>query len=69
MVFVGGRGSVYRSTNGGSHWTDVTQGADGFYLHADLQIKQRALDRTAPPQTTLGRYRPPDALLTFLESL
>jgi len=39
------------------------------YLHADLQIKQRALDRTAPPQTTLGRYSPPDALLAFLESL
>jgi site-specific recombinase XerD len=39
------------------------------YLHADLQIKQRALDRTAPPQTTLGRQRPRDALLTFLESL
>jgi integrase/recombinase XerD len=39
------------------------------YLHADLQIKQRALDRTAPPQTALGRYRPPDAILAFLESL
>jgi site-specific recombinase XerD len=39
------------------------------YLHADLQIKQRALDRTAPPQTALGRYRPPDALLAFLEAL
>lgn len=39
------------------------------YLHADLQLKQRALDRTAPPHTTPGRYTPPDALLAFLESL
>ena len=40
-----------------------------LYLHADLQLKQRALDRTAPPQTTPGRYSPPDALLAFLEAL
>lgn len=39
------------------------------YLHADLQVKQRALDRTAPPRTRHGRYRPPDKLLAFLEAL
>jgi site-specific recombinase XerD len=39
------------------------------YLHADLQLKQRALDRTAPPHTTQGRYTPPDAILAFLEGL
>lgn len=39
------------------------------YLHADLQIKQRALDRTAPPHTRPGRYRAPDKLLAFLEAL
>jgi len=39
------------------------------YLHADLTLKQRALDRTTPPNTRPGRYRPPDALLTFLEEL
>jgi integrase/recombinase XerD len=39
------------------------------YLHADLALKQRALDRTAPPNTTPGRYTPPDALLAFLEAL
>lgn len=39
------------------------------YLHADLGLKQRALDRTAPPDTATGRYSPPDALLAFLESL
>ena len=39
------------------------------YLHADLQLKQRALDRTAPPHTTPGRYTPPAALQAFLEGL
>lgn len=39
------------------------------YLHADLELKQRALDRTAPPQTPKGRYTPPDKLLAFLEAL
>jgi site-specific recombinase XerD len=39
------------------------------YLHADLKIKQQALDRTAPPRTRPGRYTPPDKLLAFLEAL
>jgi len=39
------------------------------YLHADLHLKQQALDRTAPPHTKHGRYRPPDKLLAFLEAL
>lgn len=39
------------------------------YLHADLALKQRALDRTAPPHTRRGRYVPPDKLLAYLESL
>jgi integrase/recombinase XerD len=40
-----------------------------IYLHADLAIKERALARTAPTGTTPGRYRPPDTLIAFLESL
>jgi site-specific recombinase XerD len=39
------------------------------YLHADLTIKERALARTTPTSTNPGRYRPPDSLLAFLESL
>ena len=39
------------------------------YLHADLTIKQRAIDRTTPPGTKPGRYRPADPLLAFLEDL
>jgi integrase/recombinase XerD len=44
---------------------DTTQ----IYLHADLEIKQRALARTRPPNTRASRYQPPDSLLTWLETL
>ena len=40
-----------------------------IYIHADQTLKQRALDRTTPPGTRPGRYRPPDSLLAFLEQL
>lgn len=39
------------------------------YLHADLTIKERALALTAPAGVKPGRYRPPDAVLAFLDSL
>jgi integrase/recombinase XerD len=40
-----------------------------IYLHGDLSMKQKALDRTAPPNTPTGRYRAPDPLMAFLEGL
>jgi integrase/recombinase XerD len=43
--------------------------ATRHYLHADLGLKQRALERTAPPRTRTGRYQPTDATLAFLQSL
>jgi site-specific recombinase XerD len=43
--------------------------ATQIYLHADMAIKERALARTTPPESTPGRYRPPDNLLAFLEAL
>lgn len=39
------------------------------YLHADMELKRRAIDRTTPPNVKPGSYRPPDRLLAFLESL
>ena len=39
------------------------------YIHADLKLKEEALARTSSPTTKTGRYRPPDKLLAFLESL
>jgi integrase/recombinase XerD len=40
-----------------------------IYIHADMALKQRALDRTAPPGTTPGTYQPADSLLAFLTAL
>ena len=40
-----------------------------LYLHADMTLKQRAIDRTTSPNTEPGRYRPPDPVLAFLERL
>jgi integrase/recombinase XerD len=39
------------------------------YLHADLALTPRTLDRITPPNGHPGRYRAPDALLAFLEGL
>jgi site-specific recombinase XerD len=40
-----------------------------IYVHADLRLKEKALARVAAPESKLGRYRPDDKLLAFLESL
>ena len=40
-----------------------------MYLEADLAMKERALNRLQPPATTSPRYRPPDRLMQFLQSL
>jgi site-specific recombinase XerD len=49
----------------GHEQTETTQ----IYLHADMTIKQRALDRTTPPNTQPGRYKPSDSILAFLDTL
>lgn len=40
-----------------------------IYLHADLALKQRTLDRITPPNGRRGRYRAPDSLIDFLDNL
>ncbi|MBN8928075.1 MAG: tyrosine-type recombinase/integrase [Rhodospirillales bacterium] len=40
-----------------------------MYLHADLEIKERALAKATPANITPGHYLPPDKLLTFLEAV
>jgi len=40
-----------------------------MYLDADLSMKERALNRTVPLRSAPGRFRPDDALLTFLNAL
>lgn len=43
--------------------------ATDVYMHADMAAKEKALARTASPNTGARRYRPGDALLAFLENL
>ena len=49
----------------GHEHTQTTQ----TYLHADIEIKEKALAKTTSVTTKSGRYKPPDALLAFLETL
>jgi integrase/recombinase XerD len=49
----------------GHEKVDTTQ----IYLHADLEIKQRALARTNQRDTAPSRYRAPDSLLAYLDAL
>jgi site-specific recombinase XerD len=39
------------------------------YMHADIIMKEKALALTTPAAVKPGRYRPPDKVLAFLESL
>ena len=40
-----------------------------MYIHADIQLKEKAMARTKPVTAPPGRYRPNDRLLAFLEAL
>lgn len=40
-----------------------------IYLHADMSTKERALARLPAANTTPGRYRPDDDLISFLQRL
>ena len=40
-----------------------------IYLHADMSLKQEAIDRVTPLAAKPGRYLPPDSLIAFLEAL
>jgi site-specific recombinase XerD len=40
-----------------------------MYIHADIQLKEKAMARTRPVKAPPGRYRPDDKLLAFLEAL
>ncbi len=40
-----------------------------IYLHADLQMKEKALAKTTPVNMRPNRYKPDDQVLAFLKSL
>ena len=39
------------------------------YVEADLAMKEKALARLDGPDTKMGRYKAPDSLLRFLQTL
>jgi integrase/recombinase XerD len=39
------------------------------YIHADMQLKEKALAKLSSASIQTGRYKPDDALLSFLEKL
>lgn len=39
------------------------------YIHADMRLKEKALERIAATTSRPGRFRPDDKLLAFLEGL
>jgi site-specific recombinase XerD len=49
----------------GHESTETTQ----VYLHADMRLKERALGHSAPRGAPPSRFKPPDPLLVFLQSL
>ncbi|MEO7649383.1 MAG: tyrosine-type recombinase/integrase [Bryobacteraceae bacterium] len=49
----------------GHESTETTQ----IYLHADMQLKEKALAHSTPSGAAPTRFRPTDSLLAFLESL
>nr|WP_201010201.1 tyrosine-type recombinase/integrase [Rhizobium rhizogenes]QCL09627.1 phage integrase, N-terminal SAM-like domain protein [Rhizobium rhizogenes] len=44
-------------------------GTTDIYLHADMEIKERALAKTAPASAATRRFKPDDKVLSFLEAL
>jgi integrase/recombinase XerD len=49
----------------GHESTETTQ----IYLHADMQLKEKALAHITPSSTVAARFKPTDSLLAFLENL
>jgi hypothetical protein len=39
------------------------------YVEANLAMKEKALARLDPPDTNMRKFRAPDALMRFLQSL
>jgi len=39
------------------------------YVHADIEMKEKAMAKTRPASAPTGRYQPDDQLLAFLEAL
>ena len=40
-----------------------------IYLHANLKLKEQAMAKTTPFETSIPKYQPDDAVLDFLNNL
>ena len=40
-----------------------------MYIHADLRLKEQAMEKTKPIGSPAGRYQPNDKLMAFLDAL
>jgi hypothetical protein len=54
---------------GGNVFESLSAHTVQTYLHADMDLKERALARTKPGDAAPGRHHPPDSLLAFLTNL
>lgn len=62
-------GAVDRTTPGGRRDYAILLLLARLYVHADMRLKERALGRATASGRPPTRYRPPDRLLAFLESI
>lgn len=46
-----------------------TSATTHHYVELDMQMKEQCLSKLQPPRSASGRFKPPDSLLAFLESL
>ena len=51
------------------HLSALSVDTTSVYLHADPELKERAMAKTSPSGIRPTRYRPDDDLLAFLNSL
>ena len=59
----------YQRVLGINNYSALSVETTQLYLHADLRIKERAMEQSRPIWVKPGRFKPDDALLGFLRSL
>ena len=58
-----------RASLGIKHLSALSMETTQIYLHANLQLKERAMDQTKPVEVPVGRYQPNADVMAFLEPL
>jgi hypothetical protein len=63
------RGGMLASNILGRALSFITIDTVQIYLHANLELKEQALAKTEPFNGRVGRFKPDDKLLAFLQGL